>query len=142
MQSNRIFDPLERFERRTVMEWWILIPVLGLRSTATGPAVAAERVWVMKNGKNRSASAKSFNPSNGVDDGQTCKLQVGRIEAIQLFNSNNRVKQAIVRKPFMALNACVSQRCILITPKRKDCLIHLLSIKNLQLHKQMEVFNS
>jgi hypothetical protein len=105
--------------------------MLGLRSTAAGPAVATELIWLLKNGKKCSTPFKLLNPINGVVSGLTCKMQVGQEENRCLLNCNNRIKQAVVRKSFMALNACIAQGCILIASKRKHRLIHLLSVKHL-----------
>jgi len=51
--------------------------LLGLRSTPTGPAVAAEWVWFWKTAKSNQPQPKPSRHRQGVERGQTCKMQVG-----------------------------------------------------------------
>ena len=50
--------------------------VLGLRSTATGPAVATELVWLFEIGKVCSTPVRLGGTCLKVVSGLTCKMQV------------------------------------------------------------------
>ena len=42
-------------------------------------------------------------------------------------------------QPFVAVDACVAKRCILIATERKDGLIHSFCVENLQADEQVEI---
>ena len=51
------------------------------------------------------------------------------------------VVETVVGEPFMALDARVAQRGILVTPECEYGLIHLFGVEHLETHEQMEILH-
>ena len=68
--------------------------------------------------------------------GRCPRLRLGRpsgpkdVARRQLFFGYDRIVKAVMCQTFVAFEARVTKRCILVTAERKNCLVHALSIED------------